>query len=154
MSRGGFGSKFHLLVDRSGNPLAVTLTPGQAHESRQFEPLMRAARLHVGPSPRRPRQVVGDRAYSQPRIRRWLKRRRIRAVIPYKSNQRGRSLDLPGRFRSHAYRRRNLVERCVGWLKAARRVATRFEKLAGSFLAMLKLAILGRYLRTAFRNRA
>ena len=154
MSRGGFGSKFHLLVDRKGTPLGVTLTAGQKHEGKQFEAVMRAAELDGGPGRRRPRRVVGDRGYSNHRVRRWLRRRRIRAVIPYRSNQRDHSLDLSRRFDRAAYRRRNIVERCVGWLKAARRVATRFEKLATSFLGMLKLAILGRYLRAAFRNRA
>jgi transposase len=120
----------------------------------QFEAVMRAAGLDRGPGRRRPARVVGDKGYSNLRVRRWLLRRRIRAVIPYRSNQLDHSLDSPGGFDRNAYRRRNIVERCVGWLKAARRVATRFEKLAASFLGMLKLAILGRYLRTAFRNRA
>ena len=78
----------------------------------------------------------------------------MRAVIPYKEYETSRRLDLPGPFARATYRRRNAVERCVGWLKAARRIATRYEKLATAFLAMLKLAILGRYLRIAFRNRA
>ncbi|MGE0192604.1 MAG: IS5/IS1182 family transposase, partial [Planctomycetota bacterium] len=36
------------------------------------------------------------------------------------------------------------------WLKECRRIGTRFEKLAATFLAMLKLAILGRYFRKLF----
>jgi transposase len=39
-------------------------------------------------------------------------------------------------------------------LKECRRVATRFEKLALNFLAMLKLAIIQRYLRIAFSDGA
>ena len=35
-----------------------------------------------------------------------------------------------------------MVERCIGWLKHARRIATRFEKTAVNFLAMLKLAMI------------
>lgn len=46
-------------------------------------------------------------------------------------------------------RRRNAVERCVGWLKGCRSIATRHEKLAVNFGAMLKLAFLRQYLRTA-----
>jgi len=53
-------------------------------------------------------------------------------------------------FDREAYRRRNVVERCVGWLKEWRRIATRFEKLALNFLAMLKLAIIEQYLRYEF----
>jgi transposase len=154
MSRGGFGSKFHLLVDRRGTPLGFTLTSGQVHESTQFEAVMASAGLAGRPDRRRPGRVAGDRGYSNVRIRTWLHRRRMRAVIPYRCNETDRSLDLPGPFARATYRRRNAVERCVGWLKAARRIATRYEKLATTFLAMLKLVILARYLRIAFRNRA
>lgn len=153
MSRGGFGSKIHVLVDRRGTPLAVTLTAGQINEGTQFESVMQAAAVGRRGRRRRPRRIVADMGYSQVHVRRWLRQRRIRAVIPYPCNQTDRSLAPAGGFDRMAYRRRNIVERCVGWLKAARRVATRFEKLATSFLGMLKLAILGRYLRAAFRNR-
>jgi transposase len=39
-----------------------------------------------------------------------------------------------------------VVERLIGWLKECRRVATRYEKLAVNFLAMLKIALIVRYL--------
>jgi transposase len=38
------------------------------------------------------------------------------------------------------YRERNVVERLVGWLKEYRRIATRYEKLAASYLAFVQLA--------------
>ena len=50
-------------------------------------------------------------------------------------------------FDKAAYRRRHIIENCVGWLKECRRIGTRFEKTAVNFLAMLKLAFLQRYLR-------
>ena len=49
-------------------------------------------------------------------------------------------------FDKSAYRRRNVVERLVGWLKERRRLATRFEKLAENFVAMIKLAMMERLL--------
>lgn len=52
------------------------------------------------------------------------------------------------------YRRRNAVERLVGWLKEHRSVAMRFDKLGSSFLAMVKLACIRRLLRAAFQNTA
>ena len=39
-SRGGFGSKFHLVTDGRGLPLAVEVTAGQVHESTQVEIVM------------------------------------------------------------------------------------------------------------------
>jgi len=44
-------------------------------------------------------------------------------------------------------RRRSVIECCIGWLKECRRIGTRFEKLALNVLAMIKLAIIRRYLR-------
>lgn len=58
------------------------------------------------------------------------------------------------------YTRRNAVERLVGWLGRAsarpehRSLATRFDKLASSFLAMVKLACIRRLLRAAFPHKA
>lgn len=131
------------MTDARGLPLAAMITAGQAHESTRFESLMDAVR--VGPR-RRPLAVAGDKAYDVPRIRRWCRRRGIRDVIPRKRIARrrpGRPADLD----RERYRRRNTIERCIGWLKSCRRVATRFEKLATHFLAMIHLAIIQRCLR-------
>ena len=68
-------------------------------------------------------------------------------MIPQRSDQRARHRGRPLAFDRETYRRRNVVERCVGWLKECRRIATRFEKLALNYLAMLKLAMIERYLR-------
>ena len=58
------------------------------------------------------------------------------------------------RFDRASYRRRCTIEQCTGWLKKCRRVATRFEKLAVNFLAMIHLAIVQRYLRLLFSDTA
>jgi transposase len=64
---------------------------------------------------------------------------------------RGRDTDAKqsaaGKLSRRKYRRRNTVERCIGWLKCCRRIATRHEKLATTFLAMVKLAMIQRCLR-------
>lgn len=143
-SRGGFGSKIHLVCDRDGVPLAVDVSPGQRHESKWFERTMDSVRSPNGRglAIRRPKRLGGDRGYSYPAIRRWLHRHRIDAVIPTRIDQPRQEA-----FDRVAYRGRNIVERCVGWLKEARRVATRFEQLAETFLGMLRLAIIRRLLR-------
>ena len=51
------------------------------------------------------------------------------------------------RFNAKVYRERNRIERLIGWLKECRRIATRFEKLALNFVAMIKLAMIRRCLR-------
>jgi transposase len=132
------------VTDGAGLPLAVEVTAGQRHESTAFEPVLNAVRVpqRRGPARRRPKRLAGDKGYSYPWLRAWLRRHGIKAVIPTRKDQRRR----PG-FDREAYKRRNVVERCVNWLKECRAVATRFDKLAVNYLATLKLAILQRYLR-------
>lgn len=101
---------------------------------------------------RRPEAMAGDKGYSTPRIRQWLRRHAVRAVIPRRSDQ--HPDDGRVRFDGTSYRRRCTVEQCVGWIKECRRVATRFEKLAVNFLAMIHLAFIERYLRLLFSNGA
>lgn len=77
-----------------------------------------------------------------------MRRRGIQVVIPprrtnTKKPKRGR----PFSYNPEHYRGRNVVERCVGWLKAYRSIATRFDKLAVNYLMMVKLGFLMRYLR-------
>jgi transposase len=85
---------------------------------------------------------AADKVYSSKAIRDWLRQHKIEAVIPAKSNERKKcSLD------REKYRQRNVVERCINWLKEARRIATRYEKMAVNFLAMAKLAIIQRCFR-------
>lgn len=154
-SQGGFGTKLHLVADSHGIPLAVELSPGQAHESTRFESVLDLVRvpLATGGSRRRPGCVAADKGYSFTRIRAWLRHRRIRAVIPRRSNERPAApQERP--FDREAYRRRNSVERCVGWLKECRRVATRYEKLACNYRAMIHLAFIERYLRILFSDGA
>jgi len=93
---------------------------------------------------------VGDKGYSYPRIRAWLRRRGIKAVIPRRKDQ--RPDDRRVKFDRETYRRRAVVEQCVGWLKECRAVATRFDKLAVNYLATVKLAMIERYLRLLTRS--
>lgn len=126
------------MTDGRSVPLGVLATSGQSHESTSFERLMDT--IHIRRR-RRPDAVAGDKGYSYPRIRKWLSKRGIEAVIPGRSNQPRAKLN------KRKYRRRNVVERCIGWLKCCRRIATRYEKLALHFLAMVKLAMIQRCLR-------
>lgn len=119
------------------------MTAGQAHESQSVEPTMNAVRIGRR---RRPLRLAGDKGYSYPRVRSWLRRRGIRPVIPRRSNQKQRR-GRPAQFDREAYRRRNVVERSVNWLKENRRLGTRYDKLAVNYLAMAKWAMIRRYFR-------
>jgi len=56
-------------------------------------------------------------------------------------------------FDEETYRRRSVIEQCVGWLKECRPIGTRFEKPASNFPAMLKLAIIELCLKLTFSDR-
>ena len=136
------------------NPLTAILTPGQQHESTVCTELLAHVRVQTsaaGGRPRsRPKLVVADRGYDASDFRRYLRRRGIRCVIPEKrvpAGKRRRRRGRPPTFCRATYRQRNVVERLVGWLKEHRRIATRFEKLASSFLAMMELSFMRRYFR-------
>jgi transposase len=151
-SRGGWGTKLHLVTDGAGLPLAVQLSAGQAGEALYAEPVLDAVCIHQAHGRRRPERVAADRAYSHRRIRQWLRGHHIRAVIPERQDQVRHRRGRPPVFDARQYHRRNVIERCVGWLKQARAVATRFEKLAIHYLGTIKLAMIRRHLRLALSN--
>ena len=118
--------------------MVLVLTPGQQHEQTVLERLLdRGAvkRVGRGRSRLRPRRLGADKGYSSRTVRRALRRRGMRAVIPRKRNQRP-----DGRFDRAAYRERNVVERLINRLKQYRRVATRYEKRAAHYQAMVTIA--------------
>jgi transposase len=81
----------------------------------------------------------------------------VRAVIPERRDQQDRRRHHRGRrpkFDRTVYRQRNVIERAVGWLKERRRIATRYEKLAIQYLAMLSVGLIEKYLVTLFANTA
>lgn len=83
-------------------------------------------------------------------MRRYLRRRGIRAVIPERkagSGRRRRRRGRPPIFDAITYAKRNVIERLIGWLKEYRRLATRYEKYARCYLAMVKLAFIRRCFR-------
>lgn len=164
-SRGGFGTKLVFLSDGRGLPLSVGLVAGQRHESPLVEPVLEGTGLthpHAGAGAgagagdrKWPQALAGDRAISVPRIRTWLTGREIDDVIPYKKDELERmDMDEAPPFDREAYKRRNAVERLIGWLKEFRRIATRYEKLAIHYLAMVKIAMIRLYLRRHFADTA
>jgi transposase len=143
-SRGGFSTKIHLLCDGRGLPLASGLTAGQCHEAKMLPQILARVRVagRRGRPRERPEALAGDKAYSARWTRSWLRARRIRPIIPTRIDERRET-----GFDRRLYRRRNVIERLIGWLKESRRIATRYEKLALHFEAMLTLAMVLRYLR-------
>jgi len=127
-SRGGFTSKVHCLGDAEGRPLAFHLTGGEAADCQSYETL-------IDLPENAPDALIADKGYDSDAIRDDLRTRGIRPVIPPRSN---RTATI--RWSKRLYRLRNRIERVFGHLKINRAIATRYDKLADSFLGMLYLA--------------
>ena len=125
-SHGGFGTKIHAACDGLGNPVKFLLTPGQTHDITQAEPLLEGLAAEY---------VIADKGYDGDRLLRTIKDQGGEAVIPPKSN---RKVQRP--YDKQLYRERNHIERLLGRLKQCRRIATRYDKTARNFLALLHLA--------------
>lgn len=118
-------TKIHAIVDAVGNPAAFSLTPGQAADISQAEPLLD----EVDPD-----ALLADKAYDADRLIEKLESRAITPVIPSKAN-----CIAPCDTDFALYRECNLVERFFGKLKQYRGIATRYDKLASTFLAAVAL---------------
>ena len=118
--------------------MVVALTAGQRHEQPVLPLWLErgAVKRGGGGRPRvRPDAAAADKGDSSAAVRRYLKGRRITPVIPTKADQK----PLPT-FDRAAYRERSIVERLINRLKQWRRVATRYEKPAVTYEAMLTIA--------------
>jgi transposase len=136
--------------DSLGTITAFRLTAGNVNECTAFVALMESVSVPSGHGrPRkRPRRLAGDKGYSTRAIRAWCSKHNVRAVIPERRDQIEQRKRRPGRkpaFDREQYRRRNIVERAVGWLKNQRRIATRSEKRAVHYESMITIALVGRY---------
>ncbi|MGB7795364.1 MAG: IS5 family transposase [Pseudonocardiaceae bacterium] len=155
-SRGGLSTKIHLLADSRCRPLARVTTVGQRHDSLAFEPLMgrlRIRRLGPGRPRTRPGWLQADKAYSNRKIRTYLRKRRIKATIPEKTDQqqtcaaKGSHGGRPPAFDPEAYKQRNTVERAHNKLKVFRAVAMRTDKREFIFQGTIDVATIKIWLR-------
>ncbi len=148
-SRGGFSTKIHVLCEGHGKPISITLTPGQAPENTQVNPLL--DQVAIGGLPGRPRQrfdcLAGDKGYDSRRIRSDLRQRGMEPIIAHRNLPNGQYPPQAADFDKERYRQRNAVERLIGKLKEFRRIATRFEKLAHHFIAIVQIGFIRIWLK-------
>jgi transposase len=110
-------------VDALGNPLRFLLTAGQRHDITQAEALIAGLSFEV---------LIADASYDAQDFIALIEARAAQAVIPPHRNRRElREYD------AHLYRERHLVECFINKIKQYRRIFSRFEKLAKSYLGFL-----------------
>ena len=113
-SRGGLTTKIHALVDTNGNPIAIKLTEGQAHDGRSARDVLD----EIGEG----QVLLADRAYDSDALRTELADCGAWANVKPMPN----SVNVPG-FSPFVYRYRNLVERFFSKIKRFRAAATRIR---------------------------
>jgi transposase len=116
-----------------GCPVRLLLTAGQRGDAPQAGALIDGLPAEV---------VMADTAYDADHFRQAIADMGAFAVIP---NNPSRAQKHP--LDPHLYAQRHLVECCFSKLKQFRRVATRFEKTARNYLAVITLAAIVLWLR-------
>ncbi len=124
-SRGGLSTKIHAAVDALGNPVRFILTAGQYSEIRQADALIEGFSADY---------VIADKGYDSDLFIVAIESGEAIAVIPPRRNR-----TTVRAYDEYLYRERNLVERVFQKLKHYRRIATRYERLAITYQAMLSL---------------
>lgn len=125
-TKGGLNTKIHATVDSNRTPEKLYLSPGNDAD------VMHAETVLEGCSGSR---VVADKGYDSDALREDLYEKGIEPCIPARSNR----LD-PLPYSKAAYRKRHKVENYFERIKTFRRVATRYDKLAATFLGFVYLA--------------
>jgi putative transposase len=111
------------------------LTPGNIHDCTHAPALIEKSNAGA---------IIGDKGYDSDAIVMLIESRGSLAVIPSKSNRKvARVHD------KELYKERNHVERFFNRIKQYRGLATRYEKTAASYLAMLHLACFRLWLQSS-----
>nr|WP_325169003.1 IS5 family transposase [Melaminivora jejuensis] len=126
-SRGGLSTKIHATVDALGNPTGFVLTPGQAHDLKGADVLLKDTPAQT---------ILADKAYdAQARLIGPLLDKGKAVVIPPRATNRQ-----PRAYDRDLYKARHLIENFFARLKQYRAIATRYDKTARNFLGAIHLA--------------
>ena len=113
----------------------MILTPGEAHDSTAFGDLMASHDTD-------PDVMLADKGYDSDAIRDEVRARGGTPEIPAKRNRR-----VQHSVNRTLYAMRNRIERFFNKLKNSRRVATRYDHTASSFLGFAQLATIKLWIR-------
>ncbi len=122
-SKGGFTTKIHALVEGLGLPLKFILTPGQRNDITQAKALC---------SELKDTTLNADKAYDADEFIDALTAQNCTPNIPSRSNRKQ-----PREYDEHTYKERHAIECFNGKIKHFRRIFSRYDKSAHSYLAFL-----------------
>lgn len=126
-TKGGLNSKLHALCDDKGRPLVLCLSEGQLSDhigAKLIYPAIPDAKV-----------LIGDKGYDSDEFRNALNARKIKACIPPRSNR-----TAPTSYSKSMYKHRHKVENMFAKLKDWRRIATRYDRCAHTFMSAICIA--------------
>ena len=135
-TKGGLNTKLHALTDDRSEPQCLILTAGPEADVVHAPTLLEAASA---------RHVLMDRAYDSDTLRDVIASKGMKACIPPRSNRKA-----PAAYDLELYKQRHHVENFFEKLKRCRRIATRYDKTADSFMAFVLIACCVLNLRNQF----
>lgn len=130
-----------VVVDGQGIPVGIHVTSASPAEVTLVDPTLntiQVPRAGGGPPRRRPKRLIGDRAYDSDPARERLARRGITLIVPYRDNRTVRKYEDGRQLRR--YRRRWIIERTIAWLGSFRRLLVRHERLTSVYCSLLYFA--------------
>lgn len=125
-SRGGRGTKIHAACDALGYPVAVKLTAANESDIAQAKGVLEGQAAE---------RVIADRGHDSDALLETIKEQGAEPVIPPRKH---RKEERP--YDEHCYGSRHVSENFFCRMKDHRRVATRYEKTAAHFAAMVMIS--------------
>ncbi len=120
-------SKLHAVCDARGRPLVMLLSEGQMSD-------FKGAALMIDAFPKA-KALLGDKGYDADWFRQALTERGITPCIPSKANRK-----VQINYDKTLYRQRHKIENMFGRLKDWRRVHTRYDRCAHTFMSAICIA--------------
>jgi transposase len=120
-------SKLHAICDGFGRPIILLLTKGQMSDYKGAFLL-----LSVLPNAK---ELLGDKGYDSDWFRQALIERGITPCIPPRSNRK-----VQYDYDKTLYKQRHKIENVFARIKDWRRVATRYDRCAHTFMSAISIA--------------
>jgi putative transposase len=137
------GTKRHVLTDRRGVPLAVTLSGAHEVDKKYVVPTLQAQvvrrPLRAVLTPTQLFHFAADKSYDDPDVRRTLRRRGYVVHIAYKRHRGEPKTEPVQKGRRHPARRW-VVERTNSWHNRFRSLKLRWERKPENYLALVQFA--------------
>lgn len=120
-------TKLHVVCDSDGRPIRTLLTAGTISDY--------GGAAYLLPTLPSTRMLLADRGYDAGWIRSFLKKRGCTPCIPSRKNAKSQEY-----YDKKQYRQRHKIEHMFSRLKDWRRIATRYDRCAHTFLSAIHLA--------------